>query len=74
MTVRELMEYLDTIEDKDQIVVVYGKRKLFAKAKATKALMSPGYNWAGPKERPAILIGPACDRFGDEDDGFLDDR
>lgn len=59
MTVRELMEYLDTIEDKEQIVVVFGKHSLFAPAsKPHQALMTPGYNWDGPEECPAILIEP----------------
>jgi len=63
MTVRELMEHLDTIEDKEQIVVVFGRRKLFAlAAKPTGALMTPGYNWDGPEECPAILIEPVEDK------------
>ncbi len=65
MTVRELIKHLEAVEDKDMIVVVPGRRRLFARAgRPEPALMTPGYNWRGSEERPALLIEPEADEWG----------
>lgn len=67
MTVRELIDYLEKVEDKDQLVVICGFKESFVKIdEPHNAVLTPGYNWKGKEERPAILIEPLFNEWDEE--------
>lgn len=69
LTVRALREFLEKVDNQDQRVIVRGRRRLFANAKLpTPALLTPGYNWRGAKEEPALLIEPSANEWGEDED------